>query len=68
MPVPIYSNDKKDATFVTLLHSEFQHMSYFNDFGHDYLFSSYTIFLDMDVDHHERKYGKITSLIGEIGA
>ena len=67
MPLPeIY---KETETFYSLLNNEIQHNSLCNDYENGcYKFSSYAIFLDMHINHINRKYDTIMSLVSEIGA
>lgn len=51
------------------MHNEDQHRSIWNDYEKGlYKFASYEIFLDVNVNHIERRYDTILNLVSEVGS
>jgi len=66
---PFPSSRSEDQTFLGLLHNEDQHRSAWKDYENGrYKFSSYEIFLDVNINHIERRYETVINLISEIGS
>ena len=61
-PFPIPSQEQE--TFINLLHNENQHRSNWNDIDNLYKFSSYEIFLDVDINYISRRYDTVINFIG----
>ena len=67
MPFPKDGLD--DVTFLTMQHNENMHRSSWSDYeGNFFKFTSYEIFVDLDINQIERRYDTILNLISEFGS
>ena len=67
--VPFPSGAHKELTFLSMLHNEDTHRSSWSDFeAHRYKFTSYEIFVDLNINQITRRYDTLLTLISEIGS
>ena len=68
VPLPWYHDHDQDKTFLTLNHSETMHDSFFIQLEKQYNFASYALFLEANIDYHERHFETILDLVKTSGA
>ena len=67
MPLPF--GHLQPETFLSMLHNEDSHRSGWTDYeGGRFKFSSYELFVDVNVNEIERQYDTLLTLISEIGS